>query len=127
MTDKRKPSGPVSTEAMDDAVLAPFFEAARETAPLPSAALIERILDDAALPNPTPAPPVKSPGLLARLLAAIGGWPAAAGLAAAAITGVTIGVATPDLVESLSGGYLSMTGTAAEDFMPSYAALFGEG
>lgn len=42
-------------------------------------------------------------GLLAALLAALGGWPAVAGLASAAVAGVWIGAASPDLVNGVVG------------------------
>ena len=115
--------------AFDEAELDRFFAAGRAEAPVPSDALLARILADAdarAVPA-APRPPASRSGWFAELLAGIGGWPAAAGIAAAAMTGVTIGMATPEMLDSLSGGYLSVGGTQADDLLPSYAALLGEG
>ncbi|WP_425049993.1 hypothetical protein [Psychromarinibacter sp. S121] len=111
-----------------------LFEAARTRTAEPTAALFERVLADAEAEMPT-APPVASPvapaprrGLAARLLSAVGGWPAATGLVAAAATGVFIGMAAPSAVETLSGGYVSgTTGYGMEDLMVSYAGLMGSG
>ena len=64
---------------------------------------------------------------MAGLLAALGGWPSVTGLAAAAVAGLTIGIVTPETLESLSGGYVTLDGTQAEDLLPSYASLLGEG
>lgn len=119
MSDTRKP------DPFGDAEMEALFHAARDTAPAPSEALVTRILDDAAANRPRPAA-VQRQGWLGQMLDAIGGWPAAAGLAAATVAGVTIGVVTPEALEGLSNGYLSV-GTDAGDFLPSYAALLDEG
>ncbi|WP_172293437.1 hypothetical protein [Pseudoruegeria sp. HB172150] len=115
---------------LDETELESLFSAARAEAPDPSGALFERILADAdaqlaARAVPTAAD-TRPRGLFGGLFAGIGGWPAAVGLAAAAVTGLTIGVVTPDTVDSLSNGYLSADWTTAEDLMPSYAGLLGE-
>ena len=75
-----------------------FFAAARSRAPEPSAALMARVLAEAAadarpatrdLPTPAPA----RHGAIASLMSAIGGWIGVGGLATAVGAGVWIGVA----------------------------------
>ena len=121
MTDKRP---------LDDFELDGLFAAARDTAPVPTGDLMARVMADAeaqVAAQATPAP-VARPGLWAGLLAAIGGWPAAAGLATAAVTGVMVGFYTPDTLDDLTGGYIGAAlGYGVEDFMPSYDGLLEEG
>ena len=97
MTEKRP---------IDDAALEDLFAAARDTGPLPSADLVARILADADAVIDTaevlPEPP-KSRSFLSELIGAIGGWPSAVGLGAAAMTGVVIGFTSLDAGETLSG------------------------
>ncbi|MDF0602888.1 hypothetical protein P1J78_19270 [Psychromarinibacter sp. C21-152] len=116
---------------LDEAELDRLFEAARSAAPAPSDALLARVMAEAEAEMPVahvaPAPPARRRGWLAGLIAGVGGWPAAAGLVGAAVTGVAIGVASPQALERLSGGYLSPGGYALENLMPSYAGMLGEG
>jgi hypothetical protein len=113
---------------LDELELDGLFAAARETAPRPSAALVERIIADADTERAVPAAPAPRRGVLAGVLASIGGWPAAAGLATAAVTGLMIGLATPDTVETLTGGYLAADmAYDLEDLMPSFDDLLVEG
>lgn len=115
-------------------------EARRDTAPL-SDDLFARIMADAAdvraAPRPVALPPPR-PSLLALLGAALGGWPAAAGLGTAALAGVWIGVAPPaPLVQAgvlpastAQVGPAEPAGdTAYElgDLMPGFDALGSEG
>jgi len=119
---------------LDDLELDGLFEAARETAPLPSGDLMTRIMADAQAQIAQVAPPVavaapaERPGLLAGLLGMIGGWPAAVGLATATVVGLSVGLSTPDTLDDLTGGYLASTmGYDLEDLMPSYGDILGEG
>lgn len=88
-----------------------------------------RIMADAAAQAAPVAAPAAVPrrGAFAALLATIGGWPAAAGLATAAVAGLMIGYAAPDTLGDLSGGYLEISDYRIEDLMPSYGDLLGEG
>jgi hypothetical protein len=79
MTEKRQ----------EDAGLEAFFEAARADAPVPSTALMARVLADAEAAQPKP-PAV---GLIAMLIEAVGGWRGLGGLATAACAGLWIGFA----------------------------------
>ena len=80
-----------------------FFEAARRTAPEPSAELLSRVARDAA------AETVRRQAAQSRLrpvwrgvFDGLGGWPALAGLATATVAGVWIGVADPLNLDPLS-------------------------
>ncbi|HMB13059.1 MAG TPA: hypothetical protein VKN37_03555 [Roseovarius sp.] len=79
-----------------------FFEAARGHAPAPSPDLLARVLADAEAtqqtgPGTEPARVRATPdGLVARFYRLLGGWPAMAGLATAALTGLWIGTSLPE-------------------------------
>lgn len=97
---------PDSKDFGEDPMLDAFFDAGRAAAPQPSAALMARVLADAgevqaaALEPVGPAvsaAPGRRFGPLGLLLAALGGWPSVAGLASAAVAGLWIGVAQPDM------------------------------
>lgn len=94
------------TERDDD--LEELFAAARRHAPRPDAALLGRIAADAER-----AAPVHG---WRGLWSAVGGWPAAAGFAAAALAGVWIGAAPPEPVESVIG----TQNYDLADLMPGY-------
>lgn len=59
---------------------------------LADAEAVQAGFDSAAVPDRQPA---RRPGLLAQLGAALGGWPAVAGLAAASVCGLWIGISPP--------------------------------
>lgn len=112
----------------DDAALEAFFADARATAPVPSEALVERILADAAAAQvrPAPAPTPSRRNWLSELVSTIGGWPAVAGLSAAAAAGVWIGVAAPGPLETWTTEMLG----AAYDYSaltPGMAQILAEG
>jgi hypothetical protein len=90
-----------------DRELERFFAAGRAAAPAPSEALMARVLAGAEAVQGGAAPAevavAPAPGGLGRLVAALGGWPALAGLATAAMTGLWIGAAAPEMVASLTG------------------------
>ncbi len=97
MTDK---------DMQEQAALVPFFAAAQRAAPAPSPELLARVLAQACAEQARFAPPrpLRAPriGLTARIRQGLGGWPALAGLAAAGLAGVWIGLALPDVV--IAGG-----------------------
>ena len=75
MTDKRP---------LDDVELDALFADAARDAPVPSDDLMARIMADAQAELPrvaTTAPVAQDKGWFGTMIAAIGGWPAAAGLA----------------------------------------------
>ncbi len=119
MTDKRP---------LSDAELDGLFAASRRAAPAPSDDLMARVLGDAAEAAAPAAVPAPRRAGRRGLLAQIGGWPAAAGLAAAAVAGLAIGLWQPEALDDLTGGYLaSAAGYEIEDLLPSYGDLLGEG
>lgn len=76
-----------------DGALEAAFAALRADAPRPSAALMARVLADAEAAAPRHAPPAARRAAL--IWRALGGLPAAAGLAAATLAGVWIGADPP--------------------------------
>lgn len=92
----------------DDFALDDLFATARGVAAEPGDDLMARILADAAavqarpVAAPTPAP-VASGGWRG-WLSAIGGWPAAGGMALATVAGVWIGVAPPSGLTTWASG-----------------------
>lgn len=123
----------VEKKPLNDAELDGFFAAARDVPPAASEDFMARILAGAMAEMPPAqafgAPPAKPEGSwIASLLGAIGGWPAAAGLATATVAGLMIGMGTPETLDQWTGGYLtSSLGYQVEDLLPSYADILGEG
>ncbi|MCM2560752.1 hypothetical protein M8756_03190 [Lutimaribacter sp. EGI FJ00015] len=86
-----------------------FFDAARKTAPAPSAELLARVLDDAqatqaaagqvAMASAVVTP---RPTRLRQLVDLLGGWPAMAGLATAGVAGLWLGISPPAALTGLS-------------------------
>jgi hypothetical protein len=89
-----------------DTDLDDLFAAARADVPVPSPALMSRVLADADAAQPRPAPRVAAPVLrgawFATLVAALGGAGAMAGLATATVAGLWIGLAQPAPVAALT-------------------------
>jgi len=119
---------------LDDRELDGFFAVARDVPTAVSEEFMARILADAmaemppALPVYAVRPVPNAGGWIANLLGAIGGWPAAAGLAMVTVTGLIIGIGTPETLDQWTGGYLNASlGYQVEDFLPSYDDILGEG
>lgn len=90
-----------------------LFAQVRETQPVPSEALLMRVMADAAHAQPVAKQiPATKQGFWAQVAEAIGGWPSVGGLVAATVAGVWIGVAPPSSVEeftaSLVGDQVSL-------------------
>ena len=125
-------------QADPDAGLEAFFAAGRRESPIPSAALSARVLQgglaeqQARLAAPRPLGRAAG-GLVGRMLAAVGGWGAATGLASAALAGLWLGFAPPASVAGWADGVLSVAaGTRnAEvdqvDLLPSFDSYLTEG
>lgn len=97
------------TERDLDALLA---AAAQDTAQAPSADFMARVLADAEAMQPQPAAIVAEPaprrGMLAGIVAALGGWPSIGGLATATVAGLWIGFsATPTVFPNGLAGLVS--------------------
>ena len=123
MTDKKP---------LNDRELDALFATAADNAPAPSDDLMARIMADAQAELPqvalvrSPAP--RKASWFGAKIAAIGGWPTAAGLASAAVAGLMIGLVTPDSLQGLAEDYLVAASVFEfDDFMPSYGDLLGEG
>ena len=116
---------------LDDSELDSLFGVAMTRATAPSDDLVARILADAEaqVSRVAEVPKVRPEGFLATILAGIGGWPAAAGLATATVAGLAIGLNAPDTLDTLSVGYFYATDSSyqLEDLLPSYGDLLGEG
>lgn len=117
------------TPLSDDALEA-LFRAARAEAPAPGTDLMARIMADAdaeiaAVETGFPAGGRRS-GLWEAIVGAIGGWPALASMATAAVAGVWLGFGATEGLDALAGGLLpGDTGTATvsyefEDLLPGY-------
>jgi hypothetical protein len=96
-----------------EAALDACIDAARDSAPVPSAALLARVLDaaeaeqDRIAARHAAVPRAPRAGLWARLRQGLGGYPALAGLAAAGVAGIWIGMALPALLPgTLPGDYV---------------------
>lgn len=95
-----------------------YFDAGKAARPEPGDALMARIMADAdrvqaeRAAAPAPVRQQRRRGRLAWLAAALGGWPAMAGLAAATVAGLWIGVSAP----------AGLTGMAQEVIAGSEAA-----
>lgn len=103
-----------------------FFDAARAAAPQPSADLMARIMADAEAQQPVAVPlaPRQHPGIIRGFLAAIGGWPAMAGMMTATVAGLWIGVNPPTGLEDIASTFLgSKTTEYLSDYMPTFAGL----
>ncbi|MFU1479405.1 hypothetical protein ACM25N_17460 [Roseovarius sp. C7] len=108
MTD-RKDRTDRAQGAADEAGLELFFDAARAQRPVPGEDLMARVLTDAAALQPRQGA-ARDP-LWARLVARwdglrrdMGGWPAMAGLATAAVTGIWVGSVAPEAINGYWSG-----------------------
>lgn len=95
----------------------------------PSDDLVARVLADAAAVQAAAAAAAPAPGGSRGWFPTFGGWLGVGGLVAAAATGLFIGVAAPDRVDSAFGGQLSRLGLVqSDDLLPGLAYLLpGEG
>ncbi len=83
-----------------DETLNAFFSAAKAEAPDPSAAFIAQMAQ-AALDEQPRAALRDAPGFWVQLRQTLGGWPGIAGLVAASVAGVFIGVSPPESLLSI--------------------------
>ncbi len=116
----------MAKQPLNDTDLERLFSAARYHRAAPSSDLMARILANA---NVDVVPVVAAPrtGFWATVLGSIGGWPAAAGLATAAVTGLAVGFDAPETLDTLSGWYFADASYQLEDLLPSYGDLLSEG
>lgn len=114
---------PMTDEFNQGGGLEAAFDAARSSQPAPSADLMARVLADAQAVQAEQrmAPSARAPrGVLQQFLEAMGGWPAVAGLSAAGVAGVWLGLGPMAGVSDTVASYLgvSVTPTYSVDVMP---------
>ena len=110
-------------KGLEDTALDGFFAAARDATPPMPEGLATRIAAQGRALLPAPAP-TRLGAPLAILLRQFGGWPTIAGLAAASVTGLAIGISAPDL---LSVPFDDGAAYDLGDLMPGYGVILGEG
>lgn len=109
-----------------------LLAAAAKARMAPSEALMARVLADAeAVQPPAPAalPARRAPersSFWPRLVAALGGQGAAAGLGTAVVAGLAIGLAQPSAIAVVSGGYLTLDAAADEALFPDMTLFLTE-
>lgn len=121
----------MTKDALSEAELDALFSSARDQDTVPSMALMDRVMSDAlavqALAETTAAP-VKPARWWSGALAAIGGWPAMAGLATACVSGIWIGVNPPDMVTDSAYALFSLeTDAYLVDVVPGLSLDLLEG
>lgn len=110
----------------DDMGLDAFFAAAKHEQAVPSGDLMARVQAQALAEMPR-AGLQAQPGGWRQLLAALGGWPAVAGLAAACVTGVWIGAAAPDALGTVWSGTEASLDTIGLDPVSGFDLALLEG
>ncbi len=116
---------------LHDQEMEALFGDAQSTAPTPSDEMMARIMADAAAhaskPAGLPASRSRNGGIMMAVLAAIGGWKPAAGLAFATIAGVMIGYVAPEALDTVTSGTFLSADSAVDDFLPTFDDLLSEG
>lgn len=118
-----------------DLELEAFFEAERNAAPEAEADLLARVLADAyaeqdAIAPTAPARPAfrQNGGWMRGLYDALGGWPAMAGLATAAVVGVWIGFNPPSALDGISLALMdSSYGPTMNTSLPEFDLTLADG
>lgn len=113
---------------MTDDDLDHLFLAARATGAPPSAALMARILADAAAVQPrAPAVTPRRPGLrLSALIAALGGVGALTALATAAVAGLWIGLAPPAAVDDFAATLWTSAEADSLELIPDLEGMMSD-
>lgn len=116
---------PMDKRELDDLELDALFASARGQDTLPSGDLMERVLADAlavqTLAQASAAPVAPRRRWWQAALAAVGGWPAMAGLATAGVAGIWIGVSPP---ESLSDGASALFALETDGYLVDVTSGF---
>jgi hypothetical protein len=113
--------------AMMDDDLDELFAQARVRDAQPSAALMARILADAAATQPrAPVRPVRPRFRLSALIAALGGAGALAGLATATVAGVWIGLAPPAAIDDFAATLWSVGEGDSLDLIPDLEGMISD-
>lgn len=106
-----------------------LFDLARAERPEADAALLARVQANADRVLAERAPPARAPRRrIADFFAAFGGWPAAAGMAAATLAGVWVGIDPPAALSGLGVEMLSdPSETYFDDLYPDLTQVLNEG
>jgi anti-sigma-K factor RskA len=104
-----------------------FLAAARSEAPLPSGDLLARIEAQALAEQPVAGPRSRPEPVWRQVLAVLGGWPGAAGLAAACAAGLWLGISPPAVVDGLLGADTAGLGTLGIDPLSGFDLALMEG
>lgn len=116
---------PMDKRELDDLELDALFASARGQDTLPSGDLMERVLADAlavqTLAQAAAVPVAPRRRWWQAALAAVGGWPAMAGLATAGVAGIWIGVSPP---ESLSDGASALFALETDGYLVDVTSGF---
>ena len=105
-----------------------FLDAARADPPLPSGDFMARMQRVALDAQPVAAAIViQAPPLWRRVLTGLGGWPGAAGLAAACATGLWFGISPPAALDGVLGSDSAALGTLGVDPLSGFDLEFLEG
>jgi hypothetical protein len=120
MTDNKIPT---------DTEMDALFAEAAHAAPTPSAELLKRIVADADTVGAARQSSTTRPrrGLFETLVASLGGWPAVAGLATAAVVGIWIGYVAPDTLNELTGPSQTTGTYELGDLIPAFDFAGQEG
>jgi len=122
------------TKTLSDAELEQVFEASIRHAPEPQGDLFAAILADAEAvaetrthPAPVPEPVHNTWFGLAEIWRGIGGVPGFAGLAAAMVVGVGVGLNPPDMLASVGTDYFGVSDTYVLDLVPDLEGALVDG
>ncbi len=108
------------TTPENDDFLEAFFDDAKKSAPDVPDGLMARIMADAQAETDRRvqiASAAAPKSVWAQILGAVGGWPALAGLSAATLTGVWIGLNPPAAVGNTLSQVMGQDGAAVSDYM----------
>ncbi len=117
-------------KTMTEDELETLLDRAAASGPLPPDRLLAKVMTDAdgLLASRGRSPVRAQTGMLGRALAALGGWPAVAGMASATVAGVWIGYAQPDPVGTVASGLgVVQTDYGVDDLMPDFGIVLAGG
>jgi hypothetical protein len=109
-------------DSLDD-----FWTAMRGDAPLPTGDLLARIEAQALAERPVPGARVAAQPWWRGLLAAVGGWPGAVGLATACALGVWLGIDPPAALDGVWTGETAALDMLGVDPLSGYDLAWLEG
>lgn len=108
------------TTPENDDFLEAFFDDAKESAPVVPDGLMARMIADAQAETDRRAQIAAASApksVWSQIMGAVGGWPALAGLSAATLTGVWIGLNPPAAVSDTMAQVLGQDGAVVSDYL----------